>query len=93
MSEVRTSHRSWISLILLLLSPFILYGLFVLYGDLSAKYAAYQHVQWLTDFYVKNAPEVDELFLVVCRKGGLVYCSFPETQIRPWPRCAHHEEI
>ncbi len=57
-SEVRTSHRSWISLALLLLSPFILYGLFILYGDLSARYTAYQHVQWLTDFYVKNAPEV-----------------------------------
>ncbi len=59
--EVRSQHWSWISLAVCLLAPFILYALYLLYLVLHEKYTVYQHVQWLTDFYVKNAPEVSPL--------------------------------
>lgn len=56
--EVRAQHRGWVSLALLLLSPFIAYALWWLYCVLHERYVTYQHVQWLTNFYLKHAPEV-----------------------------------
>lgn len=57
--DVKTAHWSWISLALLLLSPFIGYALWCLYCILHERYVSYQHAQWLTQFYLKHAPEVN----------------------------------
>eukprot|EP01038_Epipyxis_sp_PR26KG_P009324 gene9324-12562_t len=56
-NEKRQIHLRYLQLILLLLLPFFAIAGYYLLGYCMEQYETYQHMNWLKDFYAKNAPE------------------------------------
>jgi hypothetical protein len=57
-SSIKRGHFWWIKFIMVLLVPVFLWMSYRLVGHVQQKRMESRHVDWLTDFYVKNAPEV-----------------------------------
>jgi len=56
-TESWSSYWRMVALVFILLLPFLLIGLYYAYSYGTDWYSTQQHISWLTDFYVKNAPE------------------------------------